>query len=108
MVVENFSRNLIRSKILNTYVAAVFFAVVIFFVLNASFFSPFEMISWIVIVTIGFKGIANIMLSMSISLINLDNTENKLEFEKSSTQLETLVNDLAIQEASVQSTKNKK
>ena len=106
MIVESFSKTIIKSKILDTYVAAVFFAIVIFFVLNSRHFSPFEMIVWVMIVTIGFKGIANLMLSMTISLVNLDNTQNQIEFEKSSTKLETLVNDLAIQEATVQSSKN--
>jgi len=108
MMVENFSKTIVKSKILDTYVAAVFFATIIFFVLNSGFYSPFEMIAWIVVVTIGFKGIANLMLSMTISLVNLDNTQNQIDFEKSSSKLETLVSDLAIQEATVQSTKNKK
>lgn len=108
MIVESFSKTIIKSKILDTYVAAVFFAIIIFFVLNSGHFSPFEMISWIMIVTIAFKGISNLMLSMVISLVSLDNTEDKIEFDKSASKLETLVNDLAIQEATVQSSKNKK
>ncbi len=106
MVVESFSKKIIKSKILDTYVAAVFFATVIFFVLNSGFFSPFEMIVWVMVVTIAFKGIANLMLSLTISLVNLDNTQDRIEFEKSSSKLESLVSDLAIQEAAVKSAKN--
>ena len=106
MIVENFSRTMLRSKIFDTYVAAVFFATIIFFVLNSNHYSPIEIILWVMIITIGFKGIANLMLSLTISLLNLDNKEDAIEFEKSSTKLESLVNDLAIQEAAVQSAKN--
>ncbi|MEA3354205.1 MAG: hypothetical protein U9Q33_10350 [Campylobacterota bacterium] len=107
MFVESFSKKMLNSKIFDTYVAAVFFATLIFFVLNISYYTPFEMIFWIVVVTIGFKGVANIMFSMSIALLNLDNAEDAVEFEKSSNKLESLVNDLAIQEATVKTNKNK-
>jgi hypothetical protein len=108
MVVESFSRKMIASRLFNTYVAASFFATMIFFVLNSSVYTPFEMILGVVIVTIAFKSVANLMLSMTISLVNLENTEDSIAFEKSSTKLESLVNDLAIQEAAVQSAKNNK
>lgn len=107
MVVENFSKKLLSSRIFDTYVAAVFFATMIFFVLNASHYTPFEMIFWIVLVTIGFKGIANIMFALTVSLVKLDNTQDAIEFEKASNKLESLVKDLAIQEAAVQSKNNK-
>ena len=106
MVVEDFSKKLLSSKIFDTYVSTVFFAVLIFFVLNANYYTPFEMIFWIVLVTIGFKGVANIMFSLTVSLMKLDNTQDAIAFEKSANKLESLVNDLAIQEAAVQSKKN--
>ena len=106
MVVEAFSERMLRSKIFDTYVAAVFFGIVIFFVLNSTHFSPFEMIAWVMVVTVAFKGVANIMFSMTISFVNLDNAEDRMEFEKSSTKLESLVNDLAIQGASVKSARS--
>jgi len=108
VVVETFSKKIMASKILNTYVAASFFATIIFFVLNSEMYTPIEMIISVVIVTIAFKGFANIMLSMTIALISLDNTQDKIEFEKAANKLESLVNDLAIQEAAVQSAKNSK
>ena len=106
MVVEKFSRKILESRILDTYVAAVFFSSVIFFVLNSSSFTPIEMMFGIVCTTIMFKGIANIMLSMTISLVSLDNQHDLNDFKKSSDDLEALVNDLAIQEAAIQSHKN--
>jgi hypothetical protein len=106
MVIENFSKKMLDSGILNTYVAAVFFFTVIFFVLNSSSFTPIEMMFDVVCITIIFKGVANIMLSMTISLVSLDNQHDNLKFKKSSDDLESLVNDLAIQEAAIQSNKN--
>jgi hypothetical protein len=108
MIVENFSKKIITSRLLDTYVAASFFATLIFFVLNSNVYTPFEMILGVIIVTTAFKSIANIMLSMTISLVNLNNEQDSIEFEEASNKLESLVNDLAIQEASVQSMKNNK
>lgn len=108
MIVEKFSIKMLESRIFNTYVATVFFSSAIFFVLNSSIFTPLEMMFGIVCSTIVFKGVANIMLSMTISFINLDNQHDINEFKKSSDELDSLVNDLAIQEASIQSNKNNK
>ena len=105
MKTEEFSKRLLKSRIFDTYVAAVFFGTVIFFVLNASFYTPLEMMIGIVIVTVLFKGFANMMISMTISLFNLSNEQDKMEFEKSSNSLEALISDLAIQEAVTQSNK---
>ena len=108
MVIEKFSKKMVDSGIFNTYVATAFFASLIFFVLNSSVFTPLEMMFGIVTMTIIFKGVANIMLSMTISLVSLDNQEDHVSFKKDSDTLESLVNDLAIQEAAIQSTKNNK
>ena len=105
-MIEHFSKRILASKIFDTYVAAGFFATVIFFVLNSSIYTPIEMTVAVVLVTTAFKGIANIMLSMTISLVNLDNKHDSIDFEKSSNKLESLVSDLAIQKAAVQSAKN--
>jgi len=102
---EEFSKKIIRSGLLDTYVAAVFFGTSVFFVLNSAYYTPIEMMFAIVFVTVLFKGLANVMLSMSISLVNLKNDHEKVDFEESSSKLESLVNDLAIQEAAIQSHK---
>ena len=105
MIIETFTTRLLGSKIFETYAATSFFGTVIFFVLNWAYYTPIEMVMWIMAATIVFKGLANIMMSMSISLVSLDNQQDKLDFEKSATKLESLVKDLAIQEATVQSAK---
>jgi hypothetical protein len=105
MIIEKFSRKMIVSRLFDTYVATAFFATLIYYVLNASLYTPLEMMIGVVLSTIVFKSFANLMLSMSISLVDLDKTQDAIEFEKSSNKLESLVSDLAIQEASVQSTK---
>ncbi|MEA3513105.1 MAG: hypothetical protein U9R37_05840 [Campylobacterota bacterium] len=106
MSTESFSLRLIKSKIFDMYVGTAFFATIIFFVLNASYFTSIEMMFGVIFFTIIFKGIANIMLSMNISLYNLDDQESRINFEKTSDNLESLVGDLAIKEAAVQSAKN--
>ncbi len=108
MIIASFSRKMIVSRLFDTYVAAAFFATLIFFVINASLYTPLEMMTGVILATITFKSIANIMLSMTISLVKLDKTQDAVEFEKSSNKLESLVSDLAIQEASVQSMKHSK
>lgn len=105
-MVERFTRRLFLSKIFDTYVAAVFFASMIFFVINAAHYTPLESIIGIVLITTAFKGVSNIMLSLVISLLNLENEQDRIEFEEASNRLESLVNDLAIQEAAVQSARN--
>ena len=105
MKTEEFSKKILQSKIFDTYVAAVFFGTIIFFVLNADFYTPIEVIFWVMFVTILFKGLANIMLSLLIGLLNLSNEQDKLEFEQASNDLDSLIKDLAIQEAAIQSAK---
>lgn len=105
-MVEGFAKRLLTSKIFDLYVSFVFFASLIFFVLNAQHYTPIEIIAGVVLITIAFKGIANIMLSLTISLLNLENEQDRVDFEDASNRLESLVNDLAIKEAAVQSAKN--
>jgi len=105
MRTEDFTKWILKTKVFDIYVATVFFATSIFFVINSTFYTPLEIIFTIVFVTVLFKGLANVMISMVISLINLSNEQDRVEFEKASDKLDSLVNDLAIQEASVQSHK---
>jgi hypothetical protein len=46
------------------------------------------------------------MFSLTVSLMNLDNAQNAIEFEEAANKLESLVKDLAIKEATIQSKKN--
>lgn len=101
MVVEKFTNNFIASRILDTYVATAFFATLIFFVLNANAFTPIEMIFGVIIVTIGFKGLGHFVMSLVISLYNLDNKKDEIEFDEQSARIDGLLNDLALQQTKI-------
>lgn len=96
MVIERFSQNVLNSGIFKLYIATGFFATLIFFVLNADIFTPFEMILGVIVVTICLKGIANIMLSLVILLFNLDNTKNELDFKYNSEKINAMLSELQV------------
>jgi len=104
MNVEKFSNSLVRSNILNTYVATAFFATMIYFTINANLYTPIEMLFGIIMSTIFFKGIGNIMFSLVVALFNLQNQEDEIEFDKLTTKVNGLLNDLALQESKLKST----
>ena len=99
MDIEKFSNNIVRSNILTTYVATAFFATLIYFVINANLYTPIEMVFGVIISTVFFKSIGNIMFSLLIALFNLQNKEEEMAFDKLSTNVEGLLNDLALQES---------
>ena len=101
MIIENFSKKVINSNVISTYVAAAFFGTLIFFVLNANFYTPLEMLIGIILATIAFKGISNMMLSLLILLFNLNNKEESVEFDKTASSINSLLNDLALQQAKI-------
>ena len=105
MLVEDFSSRVLRSNIVKTYVATAFFATLIFFILNANSYTPLEMMIGIVLVTIAFKGVSNMMLSLVILLFNLQRKDDSLEFEKSASNVNSLLNDLSLQQAKLKQTK---
>jgi len=106
MVVERFSQNVINSGIFRLFIASGFFATVIFFVVNADFFTPIEMIFGIIGVTIILKGISNIMLSMIISFFSLENKRNELDFKYNEEKIDSLLSELNIQEVLSSNKKN--
>ena len=106
MIVENFSHKLLNSSIRNTYVATAFFATLIFFVINANSYTPIEMLFGVTIVTIAFKGLSNMMVSLVILLFNLDNKEEQLEFEKTSQRINGLLNELSLQQTKLKTSQN--
>lgn len=105
MLVENFSNKVLRSKIIDTYVATAFFAVVIFFTLNADIYTPFEMIFGIVFVTIAFKGLAHMMVGLIISLYDFEYKKESVEFGEVSNRINGLLNDLTLQQTKIKSQK---
>jgi hypothetical protein len=97
MIIDKFSQRIVSSNLINTYVATSFFATVIFFVVNANIYTPLEMITGVILVTITFKGISNMMFSLVVLLVNLDNNNKSLEFEKTTSKVNSLLNELQLQ-----------
>ncbi len=97
MIIDKFSQRVVSSNLINTYVATAFFATVIFFVVNANIYTPLEMITGVILVTITFKGISNMMFSLVVLLVNLDNNNKSLEFEKTTSKVNSLLNELQLQ-----------
>jgi len=106
MTIENFSRKIIKSKILNTYIATGFFAMLIFFVLNSNAFTPMDMIIGTIIVTITLKGISNIMFSLIILLFSLQNNQDKYNFKQAEEKLDLLINEIKIKTATTKTNNN--
>ena len=103
MLVENFTNRLLSSKILDVYVATAFFATLIFFVFNANAYTPLEMMFGVVFVTIAFKGLSYMMISLIILLFNLDNKKDQIAFKESSARIDGLLNDLTLQQTKLKS-----
>ncbi len=99
MVIESFSRKVLRSGMLNTIVAAGFFSTLIFFILNTHLFTPLEMVFGTIIATIAFKGLSNIMLSLVILLYNLQNNQEARHFKVEEEKLDLLMNELKMRDA---------
>lgn len=98
MVVEKFSQSVVNSGILRLYTAAGFFGVLIYFVLNADYYTPLEMLTWVVLITTAFKGISNLMLSLVILLFNLENKKGEFEFEKISGDIDAMLAEFSLKE----------
>lgn len=98
MIIERFSQTVINSGIFRIYIATGFFATLIFFVINAELFTPFEMILGTMLITIVLKGMSNIMLSLIISLFNLDNKRNEFDFKYNEEKIQVMLNELSVKE----------
>lgn len=99
MVVERFSQSVLNSGIFRVYIATGFFATVIFFVLNSDLFTVTEMLIGIISVTILLKGISNIMFSAVIALFNLDNKKEEFNFKYDAENINSLLNELSVNDA---------
>lgn len=107
MVVERFSQDVINSGIFRLYIATGFFATLIFFVVNADFFTPLEMLFGIMGVTIILKGLSNMMLSMIISFFSLENKKEELDFKYNEEKIEAMLSELNVQDIVASEEKNK-
>jgi len=105
MITENFVKKIFSSRLVDTYVATAFFSTLIFFVFNANAYTPLEMIVGVIFVTIAFKGLCYVMISLVILFYNLDDKKESIEFEKVSSRIDSLLNELSLQSAQIR-TKN--
>ena len=98
MIIERFSQTVINSGIFRLYIATGFFATLIFFVLNAELFTPFEMILGTILITIVLKCMSNLMLSLIISLFSLDNKRSEFDFKYNEEKIQVMLNELSVKE----------
>lgn len=108
MVVERFSQNVINSGIFRLFIATGFFATLIFFVVNADYYTPLEMIAGVMGVTVMLKGLSNVMLGVIVSLFSLKNKEEEFNFKYNKEKIDMLVSELAVQEAQVKTVEDAK
>ena len=108
MIIERFSQTVINSGVFRLYIAAGFFATLIFFTVNADFFTPMEMILGIILVTVVLKGISNMMLSLIISLFSLDNKRSEFDFKYNEEKIQIMLNELTVKDVMDSNTKNQK
>lgn len=89
---------MVLSGIFRLYIATGFFATLIFFVLNAQLYTPYEIILSVVGVTIVLKGCANLILSLMISLFSLDSKKEELEFNYNEDKINAMLSELQVQD----------
>lgn len=99
MVVERFSQNVINSGVFRLFIAIGFFATLIFFVVNADYYTPLEMIAGVLGVTVLLKGVSNVMLGVIVTLFSLQNKEEEFNFKYNKEKIDMLISELAVQEA---------
>ena len=98
MIIERFSQTVINSGVFRLYIVAGFFATLIFFTVNADFFTPMEMILGIILVTVTLKGVSNLMLSLIISLFSLENKRNEFDFKYNEEKIQVMLNELSVKD----------
>lgn len=108
MVVERFSQNVLNSGVFRLFIATGFFATLIFFVINADFYTPLEMIAGVMGVTVMLKGLSNVMLGFIISLFNLENKEEEFDFKFNKEKIDVMLSELAVQESQLKAIENAK
>ncbi len=108
MVVENFSQRILGSGLFRLYIAAGFFGSLIFFVLNANTFTPLEMAIGIIFITIGLKGLANLMFSLIVLFFDLDKAKEELDFKYNNEKINSLLSELNVQKTEEKKVKDNK
>lgn len=108
MVIERFSQGLISSGVFKLYIASGFFATIIFFVFNADFFTPIEMILGIIAITVILKGLSNLMIAFIIGLFSLENKRKEFEFKYNEDRIQAMLNELVVKDVIDSNEKNNK
>jgi hypothetical protein len=108
VVVEKFSQNVINSGIFRIFIATGFFATLVFFVINADYYTPLEMIAGVMGVTVMLKGISNVMLGVIVSLFSLQNKEEEFNFKYNKEKIDVLISELAVQESQLKMAEDEK
>jgi hypothetical protein len=101
MIVEKFFDNIVQSRIIDAYVATAFIATSIFFIINISLYTPTEILMSIIFVTLAFKGLAHLMVSFIIMFFDLKEKEESVELQQQLTKLDSLVDELSLQQAKI-------
>jgi hypothetical protein len=103
VLAEEFSSKVLKSKMIDLYVATAFFSVVIFFTLNSDIYTPFEMLFGVIFTTIAFKGLSYMMSAIIISLYDFGHKKESIEFGEVSSRINGLLNDLSLQQTKIKS-----
>jgi hypothetical protein len=105
MIVEKFFNAILKSKIIDIYVAIAFIATAVFFIMNISLYTPFEILVGIVLVTLSFKGLAYLMVSFVIMFFDLKQKEDSVQLQQKLAKLDSLVDELALQQTKLKNNK---
>jgi len=98
VIVERFSQNLINTGIFKLYTAIGFVATLIFFIFNTELFTPLEIIFGTVLVTVGLKGLSNLMLSFVVASLSLDPKREEFDYKYNEDKISMLLNQLVTQD----------
>ncbi len=98
MVIERFSQDVLNTGLFRLYTATGFFATLIFFVLNSHLFTPMEMVFWLILSTVLFKALSNLMFGLIIALFNLDNKRDELDLKYNEEKIDAMLSELNIKD----------
>ena len=107
MIIEKFSRQVLKVGLFHTYVAVGFFAILIFFIINVEYYTAYEIIIGTIFFTVLLKGITQLMFSMIILLFRLDNKKQELIYEEKKQECEKLMGEIQLFEVNKELDKEK-
>jgi hypothetical protein len=107
MVIEKFSKQILKVGLFHTYIATGFFASLIFFIVNMEYYTAYEMMIGTIFFTVLLKGITQLMFSMIILLFKLDNKKQELIYEEKRQECEKLIGEIKLFEVNKELEKEK-